>query len=284
MSIISAETYDFFPNIFVNLREKTTITTHKPTVEPKKSKRADLERSRLTGFLLGLAVSLSLFITVLNYNSEGSPSADTTPLPDHLVKDLSIPAVDEQDQSATHPTTSRKNEILSPRKTDRPEQPIESTEEVMPEARATDEAQAGTGTEQLTAVAIAQQTETATETPQQETPAAPPAPLDPVEDATETATNLPVPPGGWAAFNQWMGQTLQYPKEAQRKKIQGEVVLSFIVNADGSISDLQIARTAHQLLNKEVLRVAALMGEWKPGYKNHHPCRTYMELPIQFKL
>lgn len=252
-------------------------------METKKSEKADLERSRLTGFLLGLAVSVSVFITVLNFNSSGPDAASEPPL-DHLIKDLSIPAVDEQDREATKATTNRKNEILSPRANDKAEAQKEAADEVEEEATTSTEAQAGQGVEQLSTVKMAQETEPTVSEEQETVTPAPPAPLDPVEDAATTATNLPVPPGGWAEFNQWMGRTLQYPKEAQQRKIKGQLVLVFFVNADGSLSNVHLAKKGHDLLNAEVLRVAALMKDWKPGYKNRKPCRMQVELPINFNL
>lgn len=253
-------------------------------METKKSKKADLERQRLTGFLLGLAIAISLFITALEFNSD-APANDPNAQPlDHLIKDLTLPAVDEQDQEASHPTTNLKNEILSPQMSEETVVQKEGADEAQRETTVATEAQAGQGEQQLTTVQVAEATQEAVETPQEKTVAAPPAPLDPVEPGEKAATNLPVPPEGWAEFNKWMGKTLQYPKQAERRKIKGELTLAFIVNADGTVSDIKIVKPANKLLNDEALRVAHLMGQWQPGYKNHRPCRTYMELPIRFNL
>lgn len=263
--------------IFATTKATTAI------VEIKKSKKADLERSRLTGFLLGLAISVSIFITAIEFNTGGDDTANANQPLDHLVKDLAIPAVDEQDQEASKPQTSLKNEILSPQPTDEPTIQKEDAEAEQPAEEALD-AQAGQGEQQLSSVREAAATEEATPEPEAKATPAPPAPLDPVEPAEANATNLVVPPGGWAAFNKWMGETLRYPKDAEKRKIKGEVVLGFIVNTDGELTNIQIVKAGHDLLNQEALRVAKLMGPWKPGYKNHKPCRTYVELPITFNL
>lgn len=253
-------------------------------MEIKKSKKADLERSRLTSFLLGLSIAVSLFITALEFNSGTSESANSPSPLDHLVRDLAIPAVDEQDQEASHPTTNLKNEILSPQESDKTIVQKEGAEEQQKEMQEANEAQAGQGAQQFTTVQVAEQTQETAEELQEKTVVAPPAPLDPVEPGAKAATNLPVPPKGWAEFNKWMGETLKYPKAAEKKKITGELTLAFIVNADGTISDIKIVKPADKLLNDEALRVAHLMGKWKPGYKNRRPCRTYMELPVSFNL
>lgn len=253
-------------------------------MEIKKSRKADLERGRLTGFLLGLAISVSIFITALEFNS-GTLSDDSTSQPlDHLVKDLSSPAVDEQDREASHPETSLKNEILSPKESTDTKVQKESIDEIKTERNEASETQAGQGEQQFATVREAPETEETSPEPEEKVVAAPPAPLDPVEPAAHTATNLPVPPNGWAEFNKWMGENLHYPKDAEKKKIKGELVVGFIINADGSMADLHIVKPANELLNEEALRVVGMIGKWKPGYKNHQPCRTYMELPIKFNL
>ena len=66
--------------------------------------------------------------------------------------------------------------------------------------------------------------------------------------------------------------------------IQGRVVVSFIINTDGSLSDIHLTNTAHFLLDREALRVAKLMPKWKPGIANNKPCRTLFAIPIEFKI
>ena len=60
--------------------------------------------------------------------------------------------------------------------------------------------------------------------------------------------------------------------------------LKFIINKDGTISDIKIAQSADPLLNNEALRVVRLMPTWKPGLENNKPCRTMFAIPIEFKL
>ncbi len=95
---------------------------------------------------------------------------------------------------------------------------------------------------------------------------------------------LPEYPGGMAALVQWLTKTIVYPPEAHRRNIQGRVVVSFVVNTDGSLSDIRLTKSAHTLLNREALRVAKLMPKWKPGVNNNKPCRTLFAIPIEFKI
>lgn len=95
---------------------------------------------------------------------------------------------------------------------------------------------------------------------------------------------LPEFPGGMSAFVKWLTDNLKYPLSAQHQKIQGRVVVTFIVNRDGSVADLKVAQSAHPMLDREALRVARMMPRWKPGVANNRACRTMMAVPIEFKL
>ena len=95
---------------------------------------------------------------------------------------------------------------------------------------------------------------------------------------------LPEYPGGMAALVQWLTRNIIYPQEARKNNIQGRVVVSFIINTDGSLSDIHLTKTAHFLLDREALRVAKLMPKWKPGIANNKPCRTLFAIPIEFKI
>ena len=95
---------------------------------------------------------------------------------------------------------------------------------------------------------------------------------------------LPEYPGGWPAFMQWLTQNLKYPPTAQKQKIEGLVVVTFIVNKDGTLSNVKISKSGGLLFDQEAMRVARMMPKWKPGIDKGQPCRTLMAIPIEFKL
>lgn len=95
---------------------------------------------------------------------------------------------------------------------------------------------------------------------------------------------LPEFPGGYSALVQWLTKNLKYPVAAQRAKRQGTVLVSFIVNKDGSITDRKVVKSASPELDREALRVLRNMPKWKPGEDRGKPCRTYFCIPIVFKL
>lgn len=95
---------------------------------------------------------------------------------------------------------------------------------------------------------------------------------------------LPEFPGGWVEFMKWLTKNLKYPSQAQSQRIQGQVVVTFIVNKDGSVADIRIPHPTTPVLDSEVLRVMRMMPKWKPGVDNDKPCRTMMAIPVVFNL
>lgn len=95
---------------------------------------------------------------------------------------------------------------------------------------------------------------------------------------------LPEFPGGMSAYVKWLTKNLKYPLAAQKQKIEGRVVVSFVINRDGSLTDIKVSKSANPILDREALRVAKMMPKWKPGLNNNKPCRTLFAVPIDFKL
>ena len=96
---------------------------------------------------------------------------------------------------------------------------------------------------------------------------------------------LPEFPGGNAALYEFIKQNLTYPKSAKEQGIEGIVYVWFIVENDGSITNIKIVQGLNEELDAEALRVVNLMPNWKPGYRGPHPIgRVPYTLPIMFKL
>ena len=100
----------------------------------------------------------------------------------------------------------------------------------------------------------------------------------------ERLDDMPDYPGGMKAMMQFLSNNTIYPKEAIEQNIQGRVIVTFVVEADGSLSDISIARGIHELLDAEAIRVIKLMPKWKPGVKDGEPVRARFTVPVQFKL
>ncbi len=79
-------------------------------------------------------------------------------------------------------------------------------------------------------------------------------------------------------------ENIKYPKIAAEKGIQGNVFVGFIVEKDGSITNIKIVRGKDPSLDEEALRVTKLMPKWKPAMQRGKPVRCILTMPIIFKL
>jgi TonB family protein len=103
----------------------------------------------------------------------------------------------------------------------------------------------------------------------------------PVLTAVEWA---PTFPGGEAGFNQFLAKNTKYPAAAREKNVQGRVIASFVVEEDGSLTDIKIVRGIGYGTDEEALRVLKLSPKWKPGIQNGHTVRVQYSVPISFAL
>ena len=95
---------------------------------------------------------------------------------------------------------------------------------------------------------------------------------------------MPEFPGGSQALFAYMGKQTRYPEDAEEAGVQGKVFLSFVVEMNGSISNVQVLRGAYPSLDQEAIRVVKAMPKWNPGRQNGKPCRTKYNLPFAFVL
>lgn len=91
-------------------------------------------------------------------------------------------------------------------------------------------------------------------------------------------------PGGERGLTNFINQTREYPYNAYKRKIEGRVLCSFIVNADGSISHVKILKGVEHTLNREAERIILSMPSWIAGRVNDEPVPVRCILPIAFRL
>lgn len=243
-------------------------------MEIKKSDSAQLENKRGTFFLLGLILAFALIFVGLQYNDqpEGYNLADDL---EDLTQDLEMSQPTEQkdmvsaEAAAAPVSKSITQEVKAAEQVKDVPQKINTT---------TSELVIGDGKGEVEGANVKE--------------AAPETAVDPSNPSAlaEAPINftvvqkIPEFPGGWSAFMQWLTKNLKYPIAAQRNKIQGMVVVSFIVNKDGSIAELKVSTSVDPLLDKEALRVMKMMPNWKPGMDRNKVCRTMIAVPVVFKL
>ncbi|MFZ6037207.1 MAG: energy transducer TonB [Bacteroidota bacterium] len=116
----------------------------------------------------------------------------------------------------------------------------------------------------------------------------PPPPPKQVEEEEEeifvVVENQPEFPGGQAAMMKFLSENIKYPVIAQENGIQGRVICNFVVERDGSITDVQVVRGVDPSLDREAVRVIQSMPKWKPGMQRGKPVRVRFTLPIVFRL
>lgn len=96
--------------------------------------------------------------------------------------------------------------------------------------------------------------------------------------------DMPRFPGGEQAMMKYIGRNLVYPEAAQKKGIQGRVVIRFVVAEDGSIEDVSVVRGVSPDCDEEAIRVVEAMPDWTPGKQNGKVVPVYFTLPILFRL
>ncbi|MBD5274886.1 MAG: energy transducer TonB [Bacteroides sp.] len=112
-----------------------------------------------------------------------------------------------------------------------------------------------------------------------------PEPEKPKEDEIFVAVEQQAEfPGGMAALMKWLSNNIRYPEAAQQNDVQGRVIVKFIVEKDGSVSQAQIVKGVDKDLDKEALRVVNKMPKWQAGKNNGVAVRSYFTLPVQFRL
>ena len=95
---------------------------------------------------------------------------------------------------------------------------------------------------------------------------------------------VPEFPGGLEAFFKFIGAHLQYPSDARRNGTQGRVIVSFVVERDGSLTDVKVARGIGDGCDEEAVRLIKSSPRWKPGTQNGKPVRVLYRVPISFSL
>ena len=109
--------------------------------------------------------------------------------------------------------------------------------------------------------------------------------FEPVQgDVFDVVEEMPQYPGGPQALFEFLSQNVQYPKEAAKAGIQGRVIVTFVVEKDGSICESKVVKSVDPSLDAEALRVINAMPNWKPGKQNGKEVRVKYTVPVAFML
>lgn len=100
----------------------------------------------------------------------------------------------------------------------------------------------------------------------------------------DVAEQMPSFPGGDRKLMEYLSENIRYPEECEEICVQGRVIVSFIVEKDGSISNVKVAKSLDPLLDKEAVRVVSGMPKWIPGRQNGVAVRVRYIIPVTFRL
>lgn len=229
-------------------------------MEIKKSPKANLENQKGIALLMGLIVALSVVFVSLEYSSYSSND-------DNTISKIDIADVDEQlliqDQKQPEPE---------------PEPEAPKVEVQLPE-----EFKVVDNEKEVAKVVLVSNDEG------KKLP--PPTVVVPDKGGDEEAEQIftvvevqPEFPGGFAALNKYLSQNIVYPQIAADNGVHGKVIVGFVVEKDGSISQIKVLRGVDPELDKEAMRVVKSMPKWKPGQQQGRPVRARFTLPVTFQL
>ena len=236
-------------------------------MEQKKTRRADIDQRRTTGFLLGLVFVLSIFYVSLEWNSVDSDDGiDPIDLDELMHESELVPMSNEE-------LTSRIEEKQEAPKTEQLHVVDDQVELQPDDVEAAVEGE-GEDDEQLLQ-----------ELQDEDDKALAALNVDPNNPLNfHIVEDLPKYPGGAVEFMKWLTRNLQYPATARARKTQGKVVAVFYVEKDGSVTVINVTQSLSPECDREALRVLRKMPKWEPGIQNDQPCRTKVCIPIVFKL
>lgn len=226
--------------------------------EVKKSPKANIETLKLTSILMGIVVAISVLFFAFEWSSETKKLDESI-----IVQDVS--AEEEIEITRRDPTPPPP-----------PPPPAPETPEIIQVV------------EEKVDTRIEINTEDDASKRQLDTYVPPPPPKPKVEEVTEeifvVVEEQPEFPGGNTAMMKFLSDNIKYPVIAQENGIQGRVITNFVVERDGSITDVQVVRGVDPSLDKEAIRVIQSMPKWKAGKQRGSAVRVRFTLPVVFRL
>ena len=236
-------------------------------METKKSDKANLENKRGLFFALGIVLATAIFFVGLEYSTYDTDSFVEEQFFDDLAQDFELVSTMDEDEELTPSSPQEKTTVFTENIKETDEMPSEIDETSAPVPSMENEL-------------VEDANEKLEETP------TPPMAMNESENPLNfrIVEEMPEFPGGMVEYMKWLTRNLRYPDIAKNNRIQGKVVVQFIVNKDGTIADAKVVKSVNPYLDKEAMRVIRMMPNWKPGIQDNKPCKTMVAVPIVFKL
>ena len=100
----------------------------------------------------------------------------------------------------------------------------------------------------------------------------------------DVVEQMPEYPGGMQALLEYLMENVKYPEDAEKQKIEGRVIATFVVETDGSINNVEVVKPAFPSLDAEAVRVLSAMPKWTPGMQSGKVVRVKYTVPINFNM
>ena len=223
-------------------------------MEVKKSPKADLERGKTLGILMGMVVGLAVLFVGFEWGTRDIEIVKNEGVAD-IIAEEEIEITRPEDTPPPPPAAVEQLNIVD-----------DDVELDQVDIISSEDDQSSAQVEAYVAPAVVEEEE---ESAQQ------------IFTVVET---MPEFPGGQGALLQFLAKSIKYPVIAQENGIQGRVTCSFVVNKDGSIVDAEVIRGVDPSLDKEAIRVINTMPKWSPGKQRGKPVRVKYTVPVTFRL
>jgi protein TonB len=225
-------------------------------MEEKKSPKANLENKKLMFMQIGMIISLLIAWLAFEHKSYDKRQIDESLLNREVVLDEEMVEITKQEEQKPQPV----------------EQPQQTTQLEIVE----DDVE----TEDLNINAEVEQNEVIEEY------VAPEVVEEEVveQEIFQIVEEMPAFPGGEAKLMEYVGKNIKYPQIARETGIQGRVFIGFVVEPDGSVSNVKLLRGIGGGCDEEAMRVVKSMPKWKPGKQRGKAVRVSYQIPVFFKL
>lgn len=229
----------------------------------------ELKSQKSTNILIGFVLAFALLFVAFEFTQrEVKVVEDNDKIYDFKMEEDMIPITQQQEMMAPPPAAAPTvmefiNEVEDD--TELPEEEVETTEEVNQAITAV----VGTGAPSAVVASG---------------PVGPVVEVDDDDRIYEVVEENAQFPGGEEACLKWLSEHIKYPSICQEQGVQGRVFLSFVVNRDGSIVDVEVKRSPDSNLSKEAERVVKSMPKWKPARQGNRTVRSRLNLPVMFRL
>ena len=225
-------------------------------MEEKKSPKANLENKKLMFMQIGLIISLLIAWLAFEHKSYDKLKIDESLLNREVVLDEEMVEITKQEEQKPQP-------VETPQQTTQLEIVEDDVE-----------------TEDLNINAEVEQNEVIEEY------IAPEVVEEEVveQEIFQIVEEMPAFPGGEAKLMEYVGKNIKYPQIARETGIQGRVFIGFVVEPDGSVSNVKLLRGIGGGCDEEAMRVVKSMPKWKPGKQRGKAVRVSYQIPVYFKL